>query len=171
MNEYLFRGKTKETHEWIYGGIAMMDGRYFIVKTQTYYDNTCSWGAYEVDPDTVGQFIGKVDKHGNKIFRGDLCLVTFPNSCISEIGDDRMMLGRCEVDKFETGFICLNKVADPYQWYNHDDFSEERCELVEVVGNIYDNADYICPVCGIPWNHKCELYDGTESCRACGEFI
>ena len=71
--EHLFRGKTISQNEWIYGGIAIMDGRYFIVKTIMYpVDNTCSWGAYEVHPETVGEFTGLLDKDHNKIFEGDI---------------------------------------------------------------------------------------------------
>lgn len=53
MNRYLFRGKTKETHEWVHGGICERDGRYFIVQSVQYSDDTKSWGMFEVDPETV----------------------------------------------------------------------------------------------------------------------
>ena len=53
--EYLFRGKTKETNEWVYGGIFVQDGRYFIIKSITYSCGAKSWGAFEVDPNTVSR--------------------------------------------------------------------------------------------------------------------
>ena len=91
MREHLFRGKTKETHEWVYGGISIMDGRYFIVKTQTYYDNTCSWGAYEVDPETVGRSTGFYDCNNDLIFEGDMVL---------RFCDGQLLTVRWDFDRF-----------------------------------------------------------------------
>ena len=53
MNRFLFKGKTKETHKWVYGGICERDGRCFIVQSVPCSDNTQSWGIFEVDPKTV----------------------------------------------------------------------------------------------------------------------
>lgn len=69
--EYLFRGKTKETNEWVYGGIFVQDGRYFIIKSVTYECGAESWGAFEVDPKTVGRFTGLVVRDNEKVFDGD----------------------------------------------------------------------------------------------------
>lgn len=71
MNEYLFRGKTKETHEWVYGGIFVQDNRYFIIKSITYECGATSWGAFEVDPKTAGQFTGLIVRDNEKVFDGD----------------------------------------------------------------------------------------------------
>ena len=57
-HEYLFRGKTKATNEWVYGDIFVQDGRYFIIKSITYSCGAESWGAFEVDPETVQQCTG-----------------------------------------------------------------------------------------------------------------
>lgn len=68
MNKYLFRGKIKDTNEWIYGGIAMMGDRYFIVKTQVYNDDdTCSWVAVEVESETICCFILPFDIDNNHV--------------------------------------------------------------------------------------------------------
>lgn len=74
MNEYLFRGKTKETHEWVYGGIFVQDGRYFIIKSITYSCGQDSWGAFEVDPKTVGRFTGLIVRDNKKVFDGDIIM-------------------------------------------------------------------------------------------------
>lgn len=172
MKEILFRGKTKETHEWVYGGYCKMDDRRFIVQRNK---EANSWGMFEVGPYTVGQFIGKVDRNGRLIFEGDLCLVTIPGypyldeeSIITD--PPYMKLGKCVRDLENTGFYSENKVGEPYKWWNLNDMPDTYCGLVEVVGNIYDNPDYICPVCGEPWNSKRDT-EGKEPCRACGEFI
>ena len=87
-HEYLFRGKTTNTHEWVYGGIYIQNNRYFIVKTiryssdtrderiAEYYENNPSYtyGMYEVDPKTVGRFTGLVVKDKKKVFEGDVIM-------------------------------------------------------------------------------------------------
>lgn len=121
MREYLFRGKTKETHEWVFGGIAIMDGRYFIVKTQTYYDNTCSWGAYEVDPNTVGQYIGHDDRKNSHIFEDDIVYI--------ESSDEYAQIAW---DEATSSFIILFENA----WCA--DFNNFSGKELDVVGNIFE---------------------------------
>ena len=120
MREYLFRGKTKETHEWVFGGIAIMDGRYFIVKTQTYYDNTCSWGAYEVDPETVGQYVEQDDCKDKPIFTGDTVYVESEDEYAEIVWDE-------ETSSFGISFD---------NWYT--DFDHFYGFELDVVGNIFD---------------------------------
>lgn len=74
MRDILFRGKTISTDKWVYGGYAKMDDRHFIIVNQKYNDNTCSWGAYDVHPETVGEYTGLNDKDNNKIFEDDILL-------------------------------------------------------------------------------------------------
>jgi hypothetical protein len=69
--EIIYRGIcTDSTNhffgEFIYGDlIDFVDGGTYIRMSN--YKNNC----FIVNPDTVGQFIGKLDIHGNKIFKGD----------------------------------------------------------------------------------------------------
>ena len=73
-HEYLFRGKTIATSEWVYGGIFVQDGRYFIIKSITYSCGAYSWGAFEVEPETVGRFTGLIVRDNEKVFDGD-CII------------------------------------------------------------------------------------------------
>jgi uncharacterized phage protein (TIGR01671 family) len=87
MREILFRGKRTDNGEWIYGNFV--SGIFFrgekkedvpYIMTGDYIDYDCfgdfadECGYYEVDPATVGQYIGETDKNGVKIFEGDRVL-------------------------------------------------------------------------------------------------
>ena len=72
-----FRGKLSHSGEWVWGSLLKIDSKYHIVTESDMYEDghhICqesdkpTW----VDPETVGEFTGMRDKHGNKIFEGDI---------------------------------------------------------------------------------------------------
>jgi hypothetical protein len=68
MREYKFRGKRLDTGEWVYGDLNMYENGVFISNWigEAYQ--------YEVDPETVGQYIGVYDKSDNnkEVYEGDI---------------------------------------------------------------------------------------------------
>lgn len=67
--EIEFRGFSKEMNKWVYGGIHQYDGTTVIIHKQGINMSHMT----EVDPETVGEYTGKYDTEGVKIFSGDKC--------------------------------------------------------------------------------------------------
>lgn len=80
--EILFRGKTtpKETREvnniWVEGDLITSGGKLYIHPQGNRVQVNSELGKiivmHEVIPETIGQFIGKVDKNNKKIFENDI---------------------------------------------------------------------------------------------------
>ena len=100
--EISFRGKSKETGEWLYG--SLIQGMFYSDDTSLLYivdvgkmDYDC-WediaeylDSFEVIPDTVGQFTGVSDVDGDDIYEG------------MRINQKSVVLGDGEVDF--TGYV------------------------------------------------------------------
>ena len=127
MNDrYLYRAKQMDNGEWIGGYLyGILERRYIL------------WGMtndvpdmVEVDPSTICQCTGLMDKNGNLIWEGDICIIR-DGTLDEEDGyfrldweDDRAMF------EFEGTGLCVN--FDNVYWY--------ECE---VIGNAIDNPELL----------------------------
>ena len=137
MREILFRGKRTDATvpPWVYGGIAAIAGpdadyreRAFMIEggaSQGYIG--FSW---EVWRETVGQFTGRTDKNGQKVFEGDI-LSLFG-------GKDRGVVLWSDHDQ------CYFISPSGDEHFTLGDFGDfGKPEYYEVIGNIHDNPELL----------------------------
>ncbi len=120
MREHKFRARN--ANRWIYGYFYVKNGKPHIIN----YD-----GDFLTIDGTDGEYIGLKDKNGTEIYSGDLLLafgatigVIFHNGAFGYIAS-RM-----------AGFI-------PFCGHAHLDWNDGKCDIVEVVGNIFENPELI----------------------------
>lgn len=129
MREILFRGKRKDNGELIVGHLLWYeDGRARITPRHTDIfrvegEDIIQHIAYEVFPETVGQYTGLTDKNGTKIFEGDIIRESY--GCRYDDFYIKFIKGR-----FVTVYIPTDR--SNYSWYEGDS---------EIVGNIHNNPE------------------------------
>ena len=147
MREILFRGKDPETGTWYEGFyMALSDTTYCFkgdydahpdnTKHYIVFDRMTDWGLSnqhlraDADPSTVGQYTGLKDKHGKRIFEGDICRNTRTGEIVSVKWHGTM-----------AGYVWNKRRADGFLF----DFGElfRACDKYEVIGNIHDNPEML----------------------------
>lgn len=147
MKETRYRGWTIDTKREAKGYYCQVEGKYYIILDDAEYDNCTPvnenyqpaiGGFIEVDPETVGQFIGIRDKNNKKIYGavgkkgGDV--VDFDNS---DIGGEKY---RGEI------VWCDDQTLGNLEWglwtkkgYLHTDFLGS----IEVIGTVAKNPELL----------------------------
>ncbi len=133
MREILFKAKRKDNGEWVEG--------YYRADPDLNMHFICGWNyylsenglerepfEYEIDPDTLCQYIGKTDKKNRKIFENDIV-------------KDGKWLGKivCRDSNFEMDLFKYSKVTGKYFAV----FTRSCFEVEEVIGNIFDNPELL----------------------------
>lgn len=125
MREILFRGKRVDDGKWVYGYCYELEKKPMI-------SSCVKREAYEIYPETVGQFTGLTDKNGKKIFEGDI--VRRFNSKEQEV---MRYAVKWNTDCCMFVLIC----EDTYLGEYDSDFTVFYGEEFEIVGNVHDNPE------------------------------
>jgi len=156
MRPIKFRGKSKETGEWVYGNfITLKHGTGSFILSQDadmYLSNNVlggqsdssfgipdfSWNIEpsditEVDPKTVGQYTGCKDKNDQEIYEGDIIRELITKISKDSYSDYKVIF---EDGGFRTS--CLpesRRDGTPLGWI------PPSC--IEIIGNIHDNPELL----------------------------
>lgn len=130
MREVLFRGKSVyDKNFWIIGGIVHQTDYYgekcdkwFIIDGTETYDNDIG-ESYQVDPTTIGQYIGLNDEKRIKIFEGDI--IEYYHSL-----NNVKVRAVVEYENY-SGWLPFTEEFGPYH------------ESVKIIGNIHDNPELL----------------------------
>ena len=128
MREILFRGKRTDFNRWIEGYLYRLSEKlnpFIMIKNN-------GGMAFEVIPETVGQYTGLTDKNGMKIFEGDIVQIEdFTHGCALNY---KQPTSNWVVHwREDTARFCID-----YMSYLPFDFTE-----TEIIGNIYDNPELL----------------------------
>lgn len=130
--EILFKAKRKDNGEWVEGYYRRIPCMGMLEHYIMPRNPKNGMEQYAIDPDTICQFTGLIDKNGKKIWENDICnrKEKYPEIVTYNEGDWQLdysyVLGKeMHTDACNLGFyVC--------EW-----------NCVEVIGNIFDNADLL----------------------------
>lgn len=143
-NRYLYKAKRTDNGEWVYG--SLITGVFFRVGNDIPYilcpekaDYDCfedfkeDNGIFEVDPSTICQCTGLVDKNGEPIFEGDIVKT---NQYGKDDGQGHNGVG---ADKFCVVFDC-GAYRLEHKWRRFNFVDGKHCEGI---GNKFDNPELL----------------------------
>lgn len=143
MREILFRGKRIDNGEWVEGSLVIHPGNEVKIYTEEIHQGIKFLGIYEVDPSTVCQYTGLMDKNGNRMFDGDIIDISYfltKNRAVVKFGKYKQSDMSSDYECGNQGFY-VSVENNEHGTYRHDlYFYAHKCK---VIGNIFDNQELL----------------------------
>ena len=143
MRTIKFRGKKVTNGVWAYGSLVYLEKNGAAIYVQTDNGSVKVMDLVYVDPDTVCQFTGLLDKNGKEIYEGDVLRSdSYPFSSIqdNEIDNYYEIIGWSD----EAASFCMVAAKNPKSSVRGvsdgiaDGISQEKMKDFEVIGNVHD---------------------------------
>ncbi|WP_342570384.1 YopX family protein [Paenibacillus sp. FSL R5-0749] len=140
MHEIKFRGKRKDNGEWVQGYVHKLNngidkGTTFIIP-----ERASALYSAEVDPETVGQYIGIKDGNKHEIYTGDI--ISQECECDTEYGCYHAPTHDIVIwDQEKAGFDFEALKKGVYSGEMLEDYADEWT----IIGNRWDNPELLAP--------------------------
>lgn len=152
MREILFRGKRVDNGEWVYGSLVSHEKTFGIIEKEnteyTFDGGALDFFYTEINPESIGQFTGLLDKNGNKIFEDDLVKWTngkhYWEAVISTLSNSKTntlyaIETHCNLstyfDEFDEEIYSFERTDERKGIRNELDFLSKN---IEIIGNIHE---------------------------------
>ena len=143
MRTIKFRGKKPTNGVWVYGSLVYSNEIQAAIYFQTGRGLVKSMEWVYVNPETVGQFTGFLDKNGKEIYEGDVLRSDeYPYSCIGDKERDNYyaVVYYCEEGAC-FGTVTVKNPNSSVAGISDgilDDVEREKMKSFEVIGNIHE---------------------------------
>lgn len=132
MREILFRGKRLDNGEWVYGYYVHI-GPVSCQRAYIIPEYTSAIYVKEVDPSTVDQYTGLMDKNGKRIFEGDIVSTDIARPYLIVEFRDGCFMFNCNDGGKDYYDIMLPILEDAQTEYKYG----------EIIGNIHDTPELL----------------------------
>lgn len=132
MREILFRGKRLDNGEWVYGYYVHI-GPLSCQRAYIIPEYTSAIYVKEVDPSTVDQYTGLMDKNDKRIFEGDIVSTDIARPYLIVEFRDGCFMFNCNDGGKDYYDIMLPILEDAQTEYKYG----------EIIGNIHDNPELL----------------------------